>query len=62
MQHGGEEDPWIHEVIASLFDHTKDKMGVFVGTGMHACRWNLPGLRSDLELVAPSFRGIRLRR
>jgi hypothetical protein len=29
--------------------------------GVRACRWNLTGLRDDLELVAPFFQGIRLR-
>ncbi len=28
--------------------------------GVLACRWNLPGLRSDLELVAPFFQGVKL--
>lgn len=29
--------------------------------GIRACRWNLGGVREDLELVAPFFQGIRLR-
>jgi len=29
--------------------------------GVRGCRWNLPGLRPDLELVAPFFQGIRLK-
>lgn len=29
--------------------------------GVRACRWNLPGLRSNLELVAPFFQGVRLK-
>jgi hypothetical protein len=29
--------------------------------GVRACRWNLVGLRPDLELVAPFFQGIRLK-
>jgi hypothetical protein len=28
--------------------------------GVHACRWNLCGLRRDLQLVAPFFQGIKL--
>lgn len=28
--------------------------------GVLACRWNLPGLRSDLRLVAPFFQGVKL--
>ncbi|HOW67592.1 MAG TPA: DUF6259 domain-containing protein [Candidatus Paceibacterota bacterium] len=28
--------------------------------GVRACRWNLEGLRSDLNLVAPFFQGIKL--
>ncbi len=29
--------------------------------GVRGCRWNVPGLRSDLELVAPFFQGVRLK-
>jgi len=29
-------------------------------SGVLACRWNLPGLRSDLKLVAPFFQGVKL--
>jgi len=29
--------------------------------GVRACRWNLKGLRNDLQLVAPFFQGIKLR-
>jgi len=28
--------------------------------GILACRWNLPGVRDDLKLVAPLFQGVRL--
>jgi hypothetical protein len=29
--------------------------------GLLACRWNMPGIRHDLELVAPFFQGIKLK-
>jgi hypothetical protein len=29
-------------------------------SGVRACRWNLAGIRPDLELVAPFFQGIKL--
>ena len=29
--------------------------------GVRACRWNLAGLRPDLELVAPFFQGVKLK-
>lgn len=29
--------------------------------GVLACRWNIPGIRSDLYLVAPFFQGIKLK-
>ncbi|MBN1931663.1 MAG: hypothetical protein JW786_08665 [Desulfobacterales bacterium] len=29
--------------------------------GVRACRWNIAGLRTDLELVAPFFQGIKLK-
>jgi hypothetical protein len=29
--------------------------------GVRACRWHLPGLREDLELVAPLFQGVKLK-
>jgi hypothetical protein len=29
--------------------------------GVIACRWNMPGIRHDLELVAPLFQGIKLK-
>ena len=29
-------------------------------SGVRACRWNLAGIRSDLQLVAPFFQGIKL--
>lgn len=29
--------------------------------GVLACRWRVPGIRQDLELVAPFFQGVRLR-
>jgi hypothetical protein len=29
--------------------------------GIRACRWNMRGIRPDLELVAPFFQGIKLR-
>jgi len=29
--------------------------------GVRACRWNMAGLKSDLELVAPFFQGIKLK-
>jgi len=29
--------------------------------GVRACRWNLKGLREDLELVAPLFQGVKLK-
>jgi len=29
--------------------------------GVLACRWNMPGIRPDLELVAPFFQGIKLK-
>jgi hypothetical protein len=29
-------------------------------SGVLACRWNLAGIRSDLELVAPFFQGVKL--
>jgi len=29
--------------------------------GVLACRWNMPGVRPDLELVAPFFQGIKLK-
>ena len=29
--------------------------------GVRACRWNLAGLRRDLDLVAPFFQGVRLK-
>ena len=28
--------------------------------GVLACRWNLPGLKNDLQLVAPFFQGIKM--
>ena len=29
--------------------------------GVRSCRWNMPGIRSDLDLVAPFFQGVRLK-
>jgi hypothetical protein len=29
--------------------------------GVRACRWNLPGLRQDLQLIAPFFQGVKLK-
>jgi hypothetical protein len=29
--------------------------------GVRSCRWSIPGLRPDLELVAPFFQGVRLK-
>jgi hypothetical protein len=29
--------------------------------GVLACRWNMPGIRHDLDLVAPLFQGIKLK-
>jgi len=29
--------------------------------GLLACRWNMPGIRHDLQLVAPLFQGIKLK-
>jgi hypothetical protein len=29
--------------------------------GVLACRWNIPGIRHDLQIVAPLFQGIKLR-
>ena len=29
--------------------------------GVLACRWNMPGIRHDLELVAPFFQGVKLK-
>lgn len=29
--------------------------------GVLACRWNMPGIRHDLDLVAPFFQGIKLK-
>jgi hypothetical protein len=29
--------------------------------GVLGCRWNMPGIRSDLKLVAPFFQGIKLK-
>jgi hypothetical protein len=29
--------------------------------GVRACRWNIPGIRHDLHLVAPLFQGVKLK-
>jgi hypothetical protein len=29
--------------------------------GVRACRWTLPGIRADLDLVAPLFQGVKLK-
>ena len=29
--------------------------------GVLACRWNIPGIRNDLQIVAPLFQGIKLK-
>jgi len=26
-----------------------------------ACRWNIPGIRHDLQIVAPVFQGVKLK-
>ncbi len=30
-------------------------------SGVLACRWNMPGIRHDLDLVAPLFQGVKLK-
>ncbi|NLO82093.1 MAG: hypothetical protein GX094_03410 [Clostridiales bacterium] len=47
------EDPETHDLLIKPSAYSSRP-------GVKACRWNISGIRSDLQLVAPFFQGVKL--